>query len=85
MKSYTLRPDTFTLNVNFTLSGTRRSLLWGKASHAARVGMLDDDDDDDEYGDHGEEYVNFKNGVVPVCSFLCGFVVICILHLSAHT
>ena len=22
MKSYTLRPDTFTLNVNFTLSGT---------------------------------------------------------------
>ena len=36
---------------------TRRSLLWGKASHAARVGMLDDDDDDD-YGDNRDEYVN---------------------------
>ena len=23
MKSYTLRPDTFTLNFNFTLSGTK--------------------------------------------------------------
>jgi hypothetical protein len=25
MKSYTLRPNTFTLNVNLTLSGTRKA------------------------------------------------------------